>query len=85
MVITELNRLTHEALLILLEEMKRFTWIGGSAQYVTQAVSLPSERAGTQLFQLPPLEVWLQDGAIPRYPFSDNWQIVRNNPVFCIH
>ena len=85
MIITELNRLTPKALLILLDEMKCFTWIGGSAEKVAEGADLLSQRKGTRFLQLPPLEFWLSDEKALHYSFALTWEKVKTNPVFCIH
>lgn len=85
MVIAELNRLTHPALLSLLEHTKCFKWLGGSETQTELGSWLPSERPGTKLSTLAPLEHWLEDGNVPSFPFEKPWEEVKSNPGFVIH
>lgn len=85
MVIAELNRLTHPALLLLLEHTNCFRWLGGSEAQTVLGESLPGERPGTQLSTLPPLEYWLADGEVPHYSFEKPWEEAKLHPGFVIH
>ncbi|KAK6083537.1 hypothetical protein SCUP515_01788 [Seiridium cupressi] len=85
MVIAELNRLTHPALLLLLEDTKCFRWLGGSEAHTASGNALPDERSGTKLTTLPPLEYWLEDGDVLDYTFDKSWDEARMNVCFVIH
>ncbi|ETS80303.1 hypothetical protein PFICI_07832 [Pestalotiopsis fici W106-1] len=85
MVIAELSRLTHEALLKLLETTKCFRWLGGSEDQTALGKKLIDERPGTQLYTLPPLEHWLDASDVPNYPFTKTWEEAKPHPAFVIH
>jgi acyl-coenzyme A synthetase/AMP-(fatty) acid ligase len=84
-VIAELNRLTHPALLSLLEHTTCFRWLGGSEAQTALGETLTKERPGTRLSTLPPLNYWLEDGDVPNYPFEKTWEEAKMNPTFVIH
>ncbi|ORY71894.1 uncharacterized protein BCR38DRAFT_480371 [Pseudomassariella vexata] len=85
MVIADLNRLTHAALLILVENTKRLQWLGGSPAQTALGEPLTSERPGTTLSTLPPLSHWLEDVEVPEYPFDNTWEEAQKSPVLVIH
>jgi hypothetical protein len=85
MVIAELERLTHPALLMLLESTNCFHWLGGSDADTKLGEALPTERPGTQLSTFPLLEYFLADGDVPDYPFNCTWEETKSNPIYVIH
>lgn len=87
MVIAELSRLTHEALLKLLETTNCFRWLGSSEAKTALGKTLPDERPGTKLYTFPSLEYWLEDDGVPvpHYPFTKTWEEAKPHPAFVIH
>lgn len=85
MVIAELDRLTHAALLLLLESTNCFRWLGGSDADTKLGETLPAERPGTQLSTFPPLEYFLEDGDVTPYPYNCSWEEAQSHQVFVIH
>ncbi|KAF7531775.1 hypothetical protein G7054_g8564 [Neopestalotiopsis clavispora] len=87
MVIAELSRLTHEALLKLLETTNCFRWLGSSEAKTALGKTLPDERPGTKLYTFPSLDYWLkEDGVnVSHYPFNKTWEEAKPHPAFVIH
>ncbi|KAK6841270.1 hypothetical protein PG989_010175 [Apiospora arundinis] len=86
-VIPQVNRLTHEALLSILDNTSCNTWISGSALGVQTAATLSSERPDLKCEELPPLDRWLTVDAATttRYPYSKTWEEAMRDPLFIIH
>lgn len=84
--IIEPNRLTHAALLMLLESTKCLRWLGGSEADTKLGEALHTDRPGTKLSTFPPLDYFLADGDdVPEYPFNHTWEEAQSHPVFVIH
>ncbi|KAK8055583.1 hypothetical protein PG993_000810 [Apiospora rasikravindrae] len=87
MVIPQVGRLTHDALLSLLDNTSCNYWISGAPVSVQTAAELSSERPGLQCEQLPSLDHWLTVDAATttRYPYSKTWEEAMRDPLFVIH
>ncbi|KAK7923419.1 hypothetical protein PG985_007490 [Apiospora marii] len=86
--IPQVGRLTHEALLSLLDNTACNHWLSGAPVSVQTAAALSSERPGLQCEQLPSLDHWLTVDAAtttPKYPYSKPWEEAMRDPLFVIH
>ncbi|KAK8095735.1 AMP-binding enzyme [Apiospora kogelbergensis] len=86
-VIPQVGRLTHEALLSILDNTSCNHWISGSPVSMQTAATLSSERPSLQCEQLPPLDHWLgvDTATTTRYPYSKAWEEAMRDPLFVIH